>query len=92
MDRIRLGVVGVATGQLVVLDPCYVGKERPDTFYEMCCEKTMGTDGGGELRFPEGLSGMAVVVNVHGDGLYSVFAEYDNSGELLRIVVEFGEE
>jgi hypothetical protein len=96
-QRTLIGHVGVDTAQLVITDPSYLdawdhsdtaaGVELNDYPYSragasLCC----GTeDGAGILD-----GGLAAAVSTgYGDGLYPVYVEYDDSGRVARVIVEF---
>jgi hypothetical protein len=88
-DRwVKLGVVGVDSGQLMVCDPCYIdGEWREEEFnpgcaakenfsYNRVCEVTQANAlHGGQLKFKKGHAGVAVAFTSGvGDGLYAVQA------------------
>ena len=94
-DRwVKLGVVGVDSGQLMVCDPCYIdsewSKENFDTkkksktsfSYAKICELTMKDDKGGQLKYKKGHPGVAVAFSSGiGDGLYEVHARIGTIGQ-----------
>jgi hypothetical protein len=72
----------VDSGQLTIIDPCYVAEEPLN--YDDVCESTGNKDGYGSI-FGE----LAVAFRTtFGDGLYPVYAEYDEDGLLTRVSVE----
>jgi len=84
-EWVKIGVVGVDSGQLMVCDPCYVDREwRCEDFtkakanenfsYNAVCHKTLKRMFG-QLKFVRGHSGVAVAFATGvGDGCYPVFA------------------
>jgi len=95
MRRVKLGVVAVDSGQLLIMDPGYVdscwrrgddsGQYGGGTFEE-CAQRVLSREGGGQLCFPNGHSGLGVVfASGWGDGTYEVFAHIDDTLERGRI-------
>lgn len=102
---VRLGEVGVDSGQLMICDPCYIDSEwkqqeedpRPHIekgsfSYEGICE-TIG-DFGGQLNYKLGHPGVAVAFRTGlGDGDYPVYAEIadipDWGERVVRVWVDF---
>ena len=93
-ERIKLGVVGVDSGQLLISDPCYIDsqwqneefdekKVKSNFSYNACCKKTL-KENGGQLNFQLGHPGVGVVFSSgFGDGVYEVYAtvkDYGNQG------------
>jgi len=91
--RKKIGVCDVDSGQLMILDPCYlVGRADMTTpeYYKdiFCCD-----DPPVQLKHPAGHDGMGVRFDTEiGDGTYPVYAHYkkyaDGTQKLLRIEVE----
>ena len=91
--RKLLGHCGVDSGQIIIVDPCYLsewedGEAFPDISkgqesndYAACCEiTTRNKDQGGEVLV-SGIAGKGVVAcSGYGDGNYPVYAEYENTG------------
>ena len=87
--KVKLGVVGVDSGQLVICDPCYIDgqwdKEDQDFHnptknfsYAKCANITLTKDhneeNNGQLFFEMGHAGVGVVFSSGlGDGVYDVF-------------------
>jgi len=70
MKRELLGVVGVDSGQLLVVDPSYIPL-LPN--YDALCK------GPEQLKFALGHDGLGVKFSPgFGDGTYEVWAEYEN--------------
>ena len=95
--RFLLGHVSVDSGQLILVDPCYLKdwKDGPfnldfkaDNDYAKCCLASLSVKGGGPV-FNE----LAVCFSTGwGDGTYPVYATKED-GRIVRIEVEMaGEE
>ena len=95
---IKIGDVGVDSGQLMIVDPCYLSdwegteyleeKVVDDSFsYNGCCRK--GGKPSKNFNYENGNPGRAVVFNSgYGDGLYEVWARLeDGSIAEIRIVM-----
>ena len=94
--RKLLGHCSVDSGQLFVVDPCYLEKEWDDEYregvepeggrypmnYAGCCAATMSKDQGAQVDH-----GVAFTSG-WGDGSYPVYAEYKD-GRISRIVIDF---
>lgn len=65
--------------------------DTPDEFsYHGACCQTLSEKLGGQLNFPSGIKGAGVAVSTGlGDGLYPVFATYDDVGKVAKVEVEF---
>ena len=92
--RKLIGHCAVDSGQLLVVDPCYLsewkdGEFQPDdtdpknvvaSHYNTCCHLTMNNNQGGEILV-SGVGGFGVCCSSGlGDGSYPVYAEYMNIG------------
>lgn len=98
MKKKIIGYASVDSGQLVIVDPCYLrawkdGEYRPDTVpdnhYAKACVETLKQDGGGEILV-SGTAGIGVAVQTgYGDGNYPVEAHYGDEGRIEKIVVSF---
>jgi len=89
VKRELLGHVGVDSGQIIVVDPCYVlGQDRR---YDEVCR--VGEKGGGGVTFPTtdgpGTAQAVVSPTKMGDGIYPVYVERDSRGRPLRLIIEF---
>jgi len=103
VKKIKIGVVGVDSGQILVCDPCYIAsqwKETPYSFgterthefsYDGCCKETVSSpDGGGQLNYKEGHPGAGVVVRSgYGDGVYPVYITLTSTGRVKRLEIVF---
>jgi hypothetical protein len=73
-----VGQVGVDSGQLLIIDPCYLG----EAFYAELLEHRR-SDGTYDLSYltPRSIVGpLAVVVSTGGDGLFNVEVVSDSDG------------
>lgn len=96
--RELIGYVGVDSGQLIVVDPCYLGEwtdgdyfpddPTPQNDYDKACKIT-DKDRGHGMMFNESA---AVFRTGWGDGSYPVYAWRDtNSGRIVRVEIHFDE-
>lgn len=81
----QIGSVAVDSGQLMVVDPCYLGRWKDDEFdnpnaeeesYSNACKKTLSPEQAGEL----GNAFATVFSSGFGDGVYPVIAHYQDYG------------
>ena len=89
MKRKILGYCAVDSGQILMVDPCYLadwkdGQFEPgkdgDNHYAIACRTTMSKDQGGEMLISS-IAGRGVVASSGlGDGNYPVYANYTNIG------------
>jgi len=101
-DRtVKIGVVGVDSGQLLICDPCYIDHEGEGTElndYDHMLELRAKTGGGDlnkaahflQLNYDKGHKGLGVVFDSGlGDGVYAVVAtigEVPGAGERVKKV------
>lgn len=100
--RHLVGRCGVDSGQLLIIDPCYLSEwkhgdmdgdydeDKPMTpaknNYDECCKVTLSQDAGPVLR------NLAVVSNTGwGDGNYPVYATWKH-GRIVKLEVDFENE
>ena len=95
-----LGYAAVDSGQLLIVDPCYLSawkdgeafpkrgdKDYGNHYAKACKITTEAKDQGGELLV-SGIAGNGVVfASGYGDGNYPITAEYDKNGKIESIVV-----
>jgi len=96
-----LGNVGVDSGQIILTDPCYVDSEwEKDVEYDQgkkgeysyggACVTTDNDDLGGQLNYAKGHAGAGVVARTgYGDGMYPVYALYNDEGRVTKLLVDF---
>ena len=90
-----VGRVPVDSGQVMITDPCYLGEFENDNYsadddntevkfsYSGACHRTLA-DGAGQV------TPLAVASSTgYGDGMYPVYAMYDNSGMIMQLAVDF---
>jgi len=87
--RKYLGICGVDSGQLFIVDPCYVfsdnfvsDSEPTGEPYDSICRATLAAQQGTEV-----LGGVAFNPGF-GDGVYPVYAEIEPDGTVARVVIE----
>lgn len=99
----KIGVVGVDSGQVLIVDPCYIDSqwekgqdkfaptgpdEKPVLSYGDVCSVTL--DGPGQIHYRMGHEGAGVASpTAYGDGVYPVFAQYNESGQLVGLRIDF---
>lgn len=77
-SRRQIGEIGVDAGLCWIGDPCDILHD--DDQYPTCKQ----------LNYDLGHPGLGVVVSTgYGDGVYPVFAEFNDEGRVARICVEF---
>ena len=95
--RFLLGHVSVDSGQLILVDPCYLKdwkdgpfdlNFKPDNHYAECCLKSLSVQGGGQV-----FDDLAVAFSTGwGDGSYPVYGTKED-GRIVKVEVEMsGEE
>lgn len=78
--KTRIGTIGVDSGQVLIIDPCYV--VDGDKYIEVC-ETTLNDDGYGEVF------GGVASSTLSGDGEYPVYAELNAQGSVVRLIIDF---
>ena len=84
-----IGHCGVDSGQILLIDPCYVYKDEfdPDNptggDYDQCCRITLSDDGAGQTDLG------VVTSSGYGDGVYPVYATKDANGRIVSVTIEF---
>jgi hypothetical protein len=83
-----LGSVAVDSGQLIIVDPCYLREAMAkgfDDFYEKVCAAAMS----GPVLF-SGIGGVGMAINnFGGDGSYEVTADFATGLRLRSITIHF---
>ena len=85
--RLLAGHVCVDSGQVMIVDPCYVMDTDSDAFGTVCDVTTTGHRVGEFLAAGTGGTGVASSSG-HGDGIYEVWAELVD-GCVARLLIEF---
>ena len=90
MNRKLLGECAVDSGQIIIVDPCYLSSwqdgefipgETPTNHYAQCCDVTNHNENQGGKILVSGIGGFGVVASSGlGDGSYPVYADYENIG------------
>ena len=85
--RKKIGECGVDSGQILLIDPCYVYKDEYGSGgnYDECCQITLSDDKAGETT-------LGVVTSTYsGDGVYPVYATTDEYGAIMSVEIVFKE-
>ena len=80
-----IGHCGVDSGQILLIDPCYVYKDEYGSGgdYDECCQITLSDVCAGQ-------TGLGVVTSSgYGDGVYPVYAEKDGNGRVKQVTIVF---
>ena len=84
-----IGHCGVDSGQILLIDPCYVYKDDftgGDTptggDYDECCRITL-SEGAGQTQLG------VVTSSGYGDGTYPVYAQKDGNGRIKQVTITF---
>lgn len=92
MTTKQVGSVFVDSGQIIIIDPCYVyeddfalGQEPTGKPYDKVCRLTTTTNHGD-------FEGGFATSTLYGDGEYPVYAEVDEGGRILRLTIDFDPE
>ncbi len=89
-EKRLIGHVGVDSGQLVLVDPCYIDDQWDGSTYNKVCDATSSENLAGTLPYARGHEGFLVAFGTgYGDGFYPVYAEYNEEGRVARVTVEF---
>jgi hypothetical protein len=96
----RIGMVPVDSGQVIVVDPCYLGDWRDGEFdpdekadvpandYDAVCRVTCSDEGAGSLMVGEQLNAGVATSSGYGDGSYPAYV-LDKDNRNLALVVVF---
>ena len=82
---VKLGVVGVDSGQLMVCDPCYISEDsiKDILSYDTICATEH------QLNYRLGHAGLGVVFpSGFGDGLYAVYGSSNKEGRIASVLIE----
>ncbi len=91
-----LGNVAVDSGQVIIVDPCYLGEWKDGDFksgdnsnhYSAVCNITL-KDSGGEILVSH-IAGTGVASQTfQGDGSYPVYADTDKQGRVKSLTIQF---
>lgn len=94
MERKVIGHIGVDSGQVFIIDPCYLKDYKDDDeemdfenpkypfCYSGCCKITLSQEGAGEYN------GGVVSQTGYGDGTYPVTAHIKD-GRIMKLTIDF---
>ena len=92
-----LGFVSVDSGQVIIVDPCYLGDWKDGEYnpskelnnhYAKACKTTLNKKQGGQI-IVSGIQGTGVASSTgYGDGNYPVEATYKN-GRVQKLTIKF---
>lgn len=97
MKKELIGYVGVDSGQLMIVDPCYIDSHwkhegsdgnsgaDEDFSYNGACQATLSDEGYGELSI--GATAAVVFRSGYGDGTYPVYTYKNKDNRIVRIEV-----
>ena len=95
MAKELLGHCAVDSGQLIVVDPCYLREwkdgeyGKADNHYGLACAATSSKAQGGEVLV-SGPGGVGVAFSSGwGDGAYPVYVHYGKDGRVRKIEILF---
>lgn len=94
MDRKQIGTCGVDAGCLIIIDPCYLKYLPPtksDEDWLKFCKDVLGptalsSKSAGQISYG---GGGVIVSSGHGDGVYPVYAHYDEDGCITKVEIVF---
>lgn len=89
--RVKVGEVPVDSGQVFVVDPCYVlkGEYGEDSAYGRACDASLTDERAGQFSTSGGFPDAVCTSTGWGDGCYPVYVEYDSDGRVARLIVDF---
>ena len=90
-QTVQVGVVGVDAGICWLGDPSYFLQHFKPTAvaWDVVCD-SLESSSTGQLNFDAGHAGLAVVVRTGiGDGLYPVYATFDEEGLVTAVTIKF---
>ena len=97
---VQVGAVPVDSGQIMVVDPCYVlqgdvqfatdnNTVVSDNPYSRACAASMSEDRVAPFSTSGHMADAVCTSTAWGDGMYPVYAEYDDKGNVVRLVIDF---
>lgn len=80
-----IGHCGVDSGQILLIDPCYVYKDEYGSGgdYDECCQITLSAERAGQTALG------VVTESGYGDGVYPVYAQKDANGRIEQVTITF---
>ena len=95
LERFKIGEVGVDSGQLIVMDPCYLQGWNHGDFtddatndYANACKVTLKKPNHAGMTFGD-LA--AVFSSGYGDGTYEVIGYKNSDGRIVKVEILMGE-
>lgn len=80
-----IGTIGVDSGQIMIIDPCYIDGSWDESSYDECCTASLSKN-----RFGAVKSLFAICSSTaYGDGEYPVYAEVDKDGMITSVHIDF---
>lgn len=97
LKRVFIGEVGVDSGQLMIVDPCYLHNWEPGDFnpknphpsnsYDEVCRVTAAT----KEYYGQTFRGLAAAfASGYGDGVYPVYGYLDENGRVMKVEILMG--
>jgi hypothetical protein len=87
-----MGAVGIDSGQLLIVDPCYLNEHKQLSSYEDILQARGFPDKmdyADQLKYDLGHNGLGVVFNSGpGDGVYKVYGKMKDCGKLGKRLAE----
>lgn len=87
-DLHKVGQVAVDSGQVCIVDPCYIkewGEYEDGTIYKEACDATLS-----DQRVGPFMDNLAVASSTNwGDGVYNTYVKYDGSGRPTQLIIDF---
>lgn len=98
-EWVEVGVVGVDSGQILIVDPCYLKKfkndERTgknDSFsYSGCCNAIVSNKGAGQIFNDKKIPLAVASATGYGDGVYKVYVRYTYGGRVGDLKIHFAD-
>ena len=91
MSLVNIGTVSVDSGQLLLVDPCYLDKRQFEDLYAECCKAT-GDEKNPDKNFDQVFDTLALCTSTgYGDGEYPVYAKIEH-GRIMKVVINFEDE
>ena len=97
--RVKIGSIGIDSGQVLIGDPCYLRDFKNDEYneeteqgnfsYSGACNTTTQAASGGVLYGEFGNEAAVVASTGYGDGLYDVFATYNDENRVAKLEIIF---
>jgi len=95
---VKIGSCPVDSGQLIIIDPCYLKdwkdgefndkeKENPTNHYSKCCVETLKDGGAGEVLVSDIAGNGVAFASGYGDGCYPILAHYNKEGRIIKVEI-----